>query len=129
MENNDKIFDSPADKDLGSKFSRDQAWAKLTSEYLQDLPNQIKELRDTLEARDYDAIKKYAHRIKGTSGTYRLDSIFNGAAQLERVAESKNPDAIASAINKIMRLVEQETSRFDSGLVSSFDDSERNTNG
>ncbi len=128
MENNDKIFDSPAGEDLRSEFACDPAWAKLTSQYLQDLPNQIKELRDILEIKDYVAIKKCAHRIKGTSGTYRLDAISKGAAQLERVAESENPDAIASAINKIMRLVEQETSRFNSGLVSSFDDSERNTN-
>ena len=128
MENNDKIFDSVSDKDPQSKFSRDQVWAQLTSEYLQDLPNQIKELRNILEVKDYGAIKNGAHRIKGTSGTYRLDAIFKGAAQLELVAESENPDAIASAINKIMRLVEQETRRFDSGLVSSLDDSERNTN-
>jgi len=109
MENNDKTLDSPSNRDP----ERD-AWAQLTWKYLNDLPQQLDGIRTILEVKDYSTIKKQAHRIKGTSGTYHLKTISQGAARLERLAEGRNHHAIASAINKVSRLVELESKRLNS---------------
>ena len=128
MGDNDKTFDSSPNQQLQSKPDRRQAWSQLTAKYLQDLPQQLDGIRAVLEIKDYTAVKKQAHRIKGTSGTYRLDTIAQSAAQLERVADSQTPTAIVATINKVMRLVELETDRLNSMAVSSVDTSERLAN-
>jgi len=128
VEDSDKTSDSPANKRPQSKTDCSQAWARLTAKYLHDLPQQLAAIRSILQAKDYAAIKKQAHRIKGTSGTYHLDTIYKSVAQLERLADSKNPEAIGAAINKVMRLVELETNSLNSRAVSSAGISEGNEN-
>jgi HPt (histidine-containing phosphotransfer) domain-containing protein len=125
MADNDKRSVSPSNH-WGP--DREQAWVQLKAEYLQDLPHQLDGIRTTLQTRDYATIKNYAHRIKGTSGTYHLDSICQIAAQLERLAEDRNADAIAAAINKVLRLVELETKRLNSSQIGSAPGAEGNAN-
>jgi len=110
MENRDKTLDSPSNQ----RPQSDPVWAQLTWKYLNDLPEQLDKISTTLKVKDYSTIKKQAHRIKGTSGTYHLETISQGAARLQRLAEDRNPDAIASAINKVRQLVELETRRLNS---------------
>jgi len=129
MKNNDKTSDSLSNQRPLSSPNHEQVWAELTAKYLNDLPRQLDGIRSILELKDYARIKNRAHRIKGTSGTYRLDTISKSIARLERLADSRNPHTIASAINKVMRLVELETKRVNSRTLSSAGSGERNTNG
>ena len=129
MKDNDKTSDSLSNQQPRFKPNGEQAWAELTAKYLNDLPHQLDGIRSILELKDYAKIKDRAHRIKGTSGTYHLDTISESAARLERVADSRNPHTIATAINKVMRLVELETKRLSSRMFSSAGSGERNTNG
>lgn len=100
-----------SNQQLQSKLNTEQAWLQLTKKYLNDLPGQLEGIRGILKKKDYAAIKKQAHRIKGTSATYHLENISRSVAQLEQLAENKNPDKIATTINKIRQLVDSETSR------------------
>lgn len=129
MEDSNKTFDSSSNQGPGSKLERQQAWAQLTSKYLHDLPQQLDGIRSILEVKDYITIKKQAHRIKGTSGTYHLDTISKSAAQLERLADSQNPEAIVTAINKVKRLIEMETDRLNLRAGSAVSKSERGADG
>lgn len=129
MENNGKTFDSLSSQQPRAKLDRKRAWAQLAAEYLRDLPRQLDEIRAVLELKDYARIKKQAHRIKGTAGTYRFGAISEGAAELESATDSHDSDRIATVINKLVRLVELETGRLTSRPVSSAGNSERNTNG
>jgi HPt (histidine-containing phosphotransfer) domain-containing protein len=108
--------------------NRQQTWEKLTTEYLHDLLHQLDEIRDMSEVKDYAMINRRSHRAKGTSATYRLNTISKNFAQLEILADSQNPDAISKAINEIMQLVELELNRASSQSASTGN-SERNTNG
>lgn len=128
MENNAKTIDSPSNQRPQSKPNGDQAWAKLTLKYLHNLPQQLDEIRAILDVKDYPTIRKHAHRIKGTSGTYRLETISQAAAKLERSANSRDPDAIITTINKVEQLVELTTSRLDFLTTTSTDSSERGAN-
>ena len=129
MENNDTTSDLPSNQRQRPNLKPRQGWARLTSEYLQDLPRQLSAIRAIVEIEDYAEIKKQAHRIKGTSGTYRLDGISKSAAQLELSADAQNPDKIATALNNIVSLVKMESNRLNSQAVLSSDSSERTANG
>lgn len=129
MENNDTTLDLPSNQRQRPNLKPRQGWARLMSEYLQDLPRQLNAIRAIVEIEDYAEIKKQAHRIKGTSGTYRLDAISKSAAQLEQSADAQNPDKIATALNNIVSLVEMESNRLNSQAVLSSDSSERTANG
>jgi len=83
-------------------------WEALTRKYLRDLPRQLNSITAILESKDYERIKTEAHRIKGTSGTYRLEAIARGAARIEKSAEMQHPQQIAAAIEEVNRLIDTE---------------------
>ncbi len=93
---------------------RNEAWGQLTREYLRDLPRQLGAIVLALEEEDYDAIRDHAHRMKGTSGTYRLGSIAEHLARLERFALSRDGKQIAALIDRVSALVETEIRAIDS---------------
>jgi len=126
---NDTILDLPPNQRPRANLKSRQRWAQLICEYLQDLPRQLDTIRAILEIKDYTKIKKQAHRIKGTSGTYRLDAISESAAQLERSADAQNPDKIATTLNNIVSLVEMESGRLNSHAALSSDGPERTADG
>jgi HPt (histidine-containing phosphotransfer) domain-containing protein len=87
---------------------RPKAWAQLVGMYLQDLPHQLDSMRLALESNDFKTIKQHSHRIKGTSGTYRLDSIFKIASAIEQLANKGDADGISSALEQISTRIKQE---------------------
>jgi HPt (histidine-containing phosphotransfer) domain-containing protein len=109
--NNDTTSDSSSTKGKFPIREFPPKWSHLVSEYLRDLPSQIKSIRAILETADYAKIKKQAHRIKGTAGTYGLEAISKSAAQLELSAEIADPDRIITAINDITSAIAIETIR------------------
>ena len=111
MANTDTTSDSSSTQGRFPSREFPPKWSHLVSEYLRDLPGQIKSIRATLQIKDYAKIKKQAHRIKGTSGTYGLQTISKNAAQLEQSAETKDPDRIIIAINNITTAIAIETIR------------------
>jgi len=129
MANETTTSDTPLNRQLQTAPKPQSSWAELSAKYLRDLPRQLDGLLAVLEAKDYAAVKSHAHRIKGTSGTYRLQTISRSAGRLERLAENRNPDRIAAEIDRARRLVELESKRVDSHLLCCSDGGERGTNG
>ncbi|MHC4394184.1 MAG: Hpt domain-containing protein [Planctomycetota bacterium] len=129
MPDDNETLDSSSNQRPKSDLTRQQLWAHLTAEYLNDLPRQFKQIKKMLSQKDYAAIKKHAHRIKGTSATYRLGDISKSAAQLQHIADTQNPNTIAAIINKLTQLVKLQIEKLDSLTLSSIDDSERFADG
>jgi len=109
--NIDKGSDSSLPKKPAPDLKTGGGWSHLISEYLSDLPRQLNSVREILEIPDYAKIAKYAHRIKGTSGTYGLEAISQDAAQLEQSADTHDSGRIVTAINNMTRSVEIESNR------------------
>jgi HPt (histidine-containing phosphotransfer) domain-containing protein len=129
MANNGKSCDSASSNGAGSGQGRRQGLARLAVEYLRDLSQQLDKMRNSLQMEDYGAIKKDAHRIKGTSGTYQFERISQSAAHLERLAESRDSQAIANTIDEVMRQLEVETKKLKSEQLCPTSDSEGESNG
>jgi HPt (histidine-containing phosphotransfer) domain-containing protein len=129
MANKTTTPDTPLSQQLQPAHKPQSGWAELTAEYLRDLPKQLDGVLAVLQANDYAAIKSQAHRIKGTSGTYRLETICKSVARLERLAEAGKHDRIAAQITSIKRLVERESRRLDSQPLCCPAGGERGANG
>ncbi len=128
MRHDAKTPDSLVNSRTRPALADNPAWARLTAKYLTDLPRQLDSITRILELRDYKKIKTHAHRIKGTSGTYQLETISRGAERLERLADSRNPDRVGTAIKEVKRLIEMETTRLEIQTASSHGE-ETNRNG
>ncbi len=87
---------------------RPKAWAQLAGMYLQDLPHQLDSVRLALESNDFKTIQQLCHRIKGTAGTYHLDSIFKIASALELLANKSDTEGVINALEQIPSLIKQE---------------------
>ncbi len=118
MGNTDKGSDSSSPQGPAPDLKTGSNWSHLISEYLGDLPRQLNSIRTILEIPDYAKIKKQAHRIKGTSGTYGLEAISQDAAQLEQSADTHDSGRIVTAINNMTRSVEIETIRLNPQITS-----------
>ncbi len=129
MSDDCKHLNSPSNQQQHSNSAPRQGWEKLTAKYLSDLPRQLDGIMAILETGDYAKVRSQAHRIKGTSGTYRLETISRGAAQLESEAESRNPDKIVSAINNVKQLVKIEIDRRNSHPHESTNGAREEENG
>ena len=105
MENDGKNLDSAQKTPSPTTLNHRQGWAELTAEYLLDLPDQFEQIRRKLEIRDYSAIKKHAHRIKGTAGTYHLDDIATAAKALEQFAENRDRSGIERTLTAVIRMI------------------------
>jgi len=109
--NTDKGSDSSSPQGPAPDLKTSGNWSHLISRYLSDLPRQLNSVREILEIPDYAKIKKQAHRIKGTSGTYGLDTISQDAAQLEQSADTHDPENVALALSRIIKSVETQSNR------------------
>ncbi|MHC4737749.1 MAG: Hpt domain-containing protein [Planctomycetota bacterium] len=127
MSDDEKNMDLSSNQSPQSKPARRQSWEYLTADYLNDLPRQLDELKTMLKQKDFAAIKKHAHRIKGTSATYRLDDISKSATQLQHIADTQKPKAVSAVIDELARLVQLQAGRLNSLTLSSADESERLT--
>lgn len=129
MGNTDKTTDSSPPQGPAPNLKTGGNWTHLVSEYLSDLPRQLNSIRAILEIPDYARIKQQAHRIKGTSGTYGLETISKNAAQLEQSADTHDSGNVARAINNMTRSVEIESVRLNPQSAAASDSREGGANG
>jgi len=98
---------------------RSQAWKQLTYEYLSDLRQQLDDVAGLLERDDHVGIRHFAHRARGTSGTYGLALISEKFAQLEQAAGHCPREHIAGLILTIRQFIEAQTEKLRPGAAPS----------
>jgi len=88
-------------------FKREQVprWIQLTEKYLQHLLKECGLIKEEVDRHDLDTVRSKAHRIKGTAGTYRLDSIAKLAADLECQATDGQDEAARRVVEALIRTV------------------------
>jgi PAS domain S-box-containing protein len=94
--------------DLSESIQLDLAALKeITAEYLPHLEEQVGELRELWESRDYEEVAKTAHAIKGSAGTFGLDQFTEPAAKLQQLAQDRASDSeIDATIAVLLDLIE-----------------------
>lgn len=81
----------------------------LIDSFISESNGAITKLQDAIDAKDYDAIHKHAHFIKGSAGNLKFDEIYDMSKEMEQEAAKENADfdysgyfsAIKSALDTI----------------------------
>lgn len=60
--------------------------------FLKKMAKQIPDLYSVIESKDYKQIALIAHSIKGSSGNFRLESVQEEGAKIEKMAKSQDKD-------------------------------------
>jgi PAS domain S-box-containing protein len=82
------------------------ALKEIARDYLPYLQEQIVELSNAWDRRDYEEVAKIAHSIKGSAGTFGLDEFTEPAGKLQSLANERNEQAMEAAISDILELSE-----------------------
>lgn len=122
MANKKEIFESL------SAVNHCEDFRKLTGRYLRNLIEEFDRIKLTAKKGNCAFIKAEAHRIKGTSGTYGLETISENAAQLEHLAEESALERIITKIDEIIQLIKDETEQMEIEDASKISKSKGQTN-
>lgn len=83
-----------------------EALREIARDYLPYLQEQLVELSNSWDQRDFDAVAKIAHSIKGSAGTFGLDQFTQPAMKLQHLAADRQEDAIEAAVAHLIQLAE-----------------------
>ncbi|WP_411679024.1 response regulator [Clostridium thailandense] len=72
-------------------FSKNDA-RELIYEFVDSLPKMLKSIKDVLETKNYEEVKKIAHQIKGTSANLRMEKLPHLAMKLQQFSEEKDEE-------------------------------------
>ncbi len=78
----------------------------LIPEFLENRQKDIVSLNRALEQNDFNTIINIGHNLKGSGGSYGLDTITEIGRLLEKEAENGNSDAISGLIAKLSSYIE-----------------------
>lgn len=75
----------------------------LVRTYIKKMDTTMPELKDAIETRNYEEIKKLAHSVKGSSANFRIDTLQSMAKEMEAHAIKEDADYDYEAVYKALR--------------------------
>jgi CheY-like chemotaxis protein len=79
--------------------------ADLASSFRSDVPDRIAELRTALAGKDYESVRKIAHRLRGSAGAVGANRVFLTATEIETKATDAPDDGIGPMIDQLAKEV------------------------
>jgi HPt (histidine-containing phosphotransfer) domain-containing protein len=77
---------------LYSSLAGDPVLGQLVDLFVAEMPSQTARLIDRLEARDWEGLRRAAHQLKGSAGSYGFPVISPAAARLEDAIRCQLPE-------------------------------------
>jgi HPt (histidine-containing phosphotransfer) domain-containing protein len=71
---------------MGEDYFDDPEFQELIQQYLDYLRETLPELKADLEKRNFPAVRKYGHNVKGSGGGYGFDNLTELGKALEQAA-------------------------------------------
>ena len=81
-------------------FDRDEA-EKLFQNYINEAETVIKNMHECLLKNDYEALDKLAHKLKGSSGFFKLDAIVTMCLDIRECSKQKNGKEAGLILEKL----------------------------
>jgi len=85
----------------------DEDLSDLIPGFLAHKRTDIDSIFEAVAQRDYTAISRIAHRIKGEGGSYGFDSMTEMGRSLERAAAIRDNGSVATLARQLLRYLEQ----------------------
>ncbi len=79
-------------------MSFEELLIKLNREYLNSLPNKIKNIERLVNEADFSGLREAFHKLKGTGRTYGLPEVSDLAAAAEAICQSDAQKTISMAL-------------------------------
>jgi HPt (histidine-containing phosphotransfer) domain-containing protein len=77
---------------LYSSLAADRDLGDLVEVFAGEMPDRVQAILDQLEARDWKALARTAHQLKGAAGSYGFDAISPPAARVEHAVCNRRPE-------------------------------------
>ncbi len=71
---------------IRSSFADDSEMCELVELFVEDIPAKIARLQEAIEREDLEAVRSFAHQLKGAAGGYGFETLTPLAHQLELTA-------------------------------------------
>ena len=81
--------------------------AEISRLFVEDAPRHLRKIREALDARDGESLRRAAHGLKGAAANFDADGVVNAARELEEIGRSGEPDAQDAAWNSLTAEMEQ----------------------
>lgn len=90
---------------LYSTFGADPDLGELVEMFVDEMPGRIESLLNLYQSADRDGLKRFAHQLKGSAGSYGFEPITPLAARLEHSLKANEPEAaIKQAVDELLDL-------------------------
>ena len=87
---------------IHSSLASDPILAELVSEFVAEMPSRVALLKRQLESKDWVALRRTAHQLKGAAGSYGFEPITPLAHRLEMlVAYGVEPKIVTEAVQDL----------------------------
>ncbi len=84
-----------------SEYADDEDLVGLIDEFVTELGVDIAAMRNKMESRDHEGLRRLAHQMKGAGGSYGYPVLTEAAKVLEDAANARNVEASASALDNL----------------------------
>ncbi len=84
-----------------SEYADDEDLEGLIDEFAAGLEEDIEAMRKTMENSDYDGLRRLAHQMKGSGGSYGYPMLTEAAKVLEEAAIESDIEAGTTALDKL----------------------------
>ncbi len=78
---------------------------RIVDMYLAQIENKQRDLRQSIEVADVDAIRFHSHSIKGVSGDVGADAVKDKAAEIETLAIQNKLDTLLTCMEQLDQLI------------------------
>jgi len=96
-----------SDQAIYSTFRHDPDMAGIITEFVNQLPQRLAEMRQAAANNQWDAMQRASHQLKGAGGSYGYARLTDTARQLESSAKRQDAEAVVLALNKLTQLCER----------------------
>ncbi len=92
---------------IRSSFADDPDMSELIELFVEDIPDKLERLRTAMEQEDLEALRSFAHQLKGAAGGYGFEQLTPLAHQLELTAASATQiSAVRGGVEEIAAYLE-----------------------
>jgi HPt (histidine-containing phosphotransfer) domain-containing protein len=96
---------TPLSAPLYSTFGDDPDLGELVDMFVEEMPGRIETLLQLYNSADKDGLKRFAHQLKGSAGSYGFGQLTPTSARLEQSLKTNEPEeVIKQAVDELLDL-------------------------
>ncbi len=89
---------------IQSEFAGDPDMRELVEFFVDQMPDRVRALQQSLESGALEDVRSIAHQLKGAGGSYGFPQITESARMLEEQADSADIDAVRRGVDELISI-------------------------